>query len=295
MPQKLILLLVLISFFSHAQNTLKSPFSIDDYQAMRKDYLKAVEGNPEVIHENNAYYVKKKFDSVTAIRHDIIRKELIKEGAFPSSITEETIQFRERDKNLYLQYAYFTIKRKGYQFYYSDYPKLVISTDNNLTIYFLPERNPYAEGIQGEKNYTQNEYFNLNHQLKRTDTYKAGTQELTGISKEYNIIGKLLFEVDWDKDFKHTKEQAIKAGEKFALHYLKDEIKKKPREINKTEAREILGNFLRHSQQSAQKIKTEDRIPAWVVSYWVTAYRLEITIADKTFQHIKTKHIPMQE
>ncbi|MDW9382922.1 hypothetical protein [Chryseobacterium sp. JV558] len=51
---------LLISLLVNAQNKLTSPFSLTDYKNMCKEYLDTVKDNPDIVHEGNFYYSKKK-------------------------------------------------------------------------------------------------------------------------------------------------------------------------------------------------------------------------------------------
>ncbi|MDW9382923.1 hypothetical protein [Chryseobacterium sp. JV558] len=243
---------------------------------------------------------KRKLDSVNTIKHDIIRQEWIKKGVSPSAITKEALQNAESNRQYYLQYAYFTMNRKGYSFYYSDDQKMILSENKDLVIEYSFTKDTYSEYLHNKKIATANQYFSSNGQLKRTDSFilplqEGAEQEITGISKEYNVIGKLLFEADWEKEFKHNKAQVIAASDQLILQYIPNMIKRNSDRINDIQAKEMTANYLKYAQKTAQKFKNDDKIPMWIVTYWVVSSGIEMKINDKTLQLINIRDFKMQE
>lgn len=301
MHRKLIIFsFLLISFLASAQNKLTSPFSLTDYQNMRSEYLEAIKDNPDIVHENRFYYSKKKLDSVNTIKHDIIRQEWIRKGVDPSVITGEALQNAESNKEYYLQYAYFTMNRKGYDFYFYDGMKLTLSDHKNLTIEYLFGKDTDSEYLHNKKIATANQYFNSNGQLKRTDSYilptqEGAEQEITGISKEYSSIGKLLFEADWEKEFRHNKAQVLAASDKLVRQHILKKIKSNNSRISDFQAKEMAANYLKYAQKKINKFKNDEGIPMWYIMYWTVSSRTELKINDKTLQLIDIRDFKMQE
>ena len=291
---------LLTSLLASAQNKLTSPFSLTDYQNMRTEYLEAIKDNPDIVPENRFYYSRKKLDSVNAIKHDIIRQEWIRKGVDPSAITREALQNAESNKQYYLQYAYFTMNKKGYDFYIYDTLKLILSDHKNVTIEYVFGKDTDTEYLHNKKIATVNQYFNSNGQLKRTDSYILPTQEgaereITGISKEYNMIGKLLFEADWEKEFRHNKAQVLAASDQLVRQHILKKIKSNDSRISNFQAKEMAANFLKYAQKSTQKFKSDDRIPMWYITYWTVSSRTELKINDKTLQLTDIRDFKMQE
>jgi len=290
----------LISLPVNAQNKLTSPFSLTDYQNMRTEYLDAIKHNPDIVHEGRFYYSKRKLDSVNIIKHEIIRQEWIRKGVAPSAITKEVLQNAESNGQYYLQYAYFTKNRKGYDFYYSDDSKLILFNNKDLTIEYSFAKDTDSEYLHNKKIATANQYFNSNGQLKRTDSFilpsqEGAEKEITGLSKEYNVIGKILFEADWEKDFKHSKAKVIAASDQLIRQYILNNIKRNNDGISDIQAKEMTANYLKYAQKTIQKFKNDDKVSIWFVTYWAVTSRIELKINDKTLQLIDIRDFKMQE
>lgn len=98
-----------------------------------------------------------------------------------------------------------------------------------------------------------------------------------------------------DKEFKHNESQAIAATDKLARKYLLQEIKKNNDHISDIQVEEMLISFFKNAEKKVKKYKNTDRNLMWLVSYIVTASRLEITINDKALHLISIYDIPIHE
>ncbi|MFZ4932026.1 hypothetical protein [Chryseobacterium sp. Mn2064] len=287
MPKKLFLItFFFLSCLAKAQKEAKSPFTLNDYKKMRGEYLNAVNsGNDDIIYKDQQYYSKRKIDSVTAIKYEILKQGLIEWGTPASEITDEMVKAYESNTHVYLKQAYFTLKKKGYYFYLSNDSRLEIFTDKKLEIQCVFEKNGYKEIVKNKKYITENQYFQNGH-LKITDTGLNPSRENTGISREYDANGKLLLTVNWDTEFKLSKDQAIQSGIVLGKKYLMDSYKKNNPNLNDTEIQNVIEINLKKARITAYKGKEYNKTKLWYLEYMTNGYILNVKIKDPSAQLI---------
>ncbi|REC40895.1 hypothetical protein [Chryseobacterium sp. 5_R23647] len=253
----LIFLILFLCCTLSGQKRLYSPFKLTDYENLRFDYLASVEKNKDsLIFIDNLYLLKAKLDSL------------------------------QTNGNKYN--AIYNFKKKDFKYYYIFGNNMLhISTDKKLEIIYIFKNTINAERITDDKLTTYNTYFNINGQLKETNTLSLPDHDAVGITERYNVIGKLLYNADWDKDFKLKKHQVKILGEKYFEDYMTQ--KKEMFELKENDFKELIKNYKTSLQPTIQKHVDDERSSIWILKYYMESGILEMKIDDKTKKFISAK------
>lgn len=220
---KFLFLFIISGIFVNAQQRAVSPFSLKDYKNMKDEYLKVtLEQKDHLLFLNNTYYSTEKLDSLLVIKDQLKRKYLQDNGKKNENITEKDLGL-VKDEVL-LPYAVFKIRRNGTEFYGINYdyaPQLFVETKGK-SINFTFDKDRYEEGISDKiSKLATGNYYYPNQQLKETRT--IGSTGNTGLYQEYDSSGKLLHQIDWEKDFPVSNIQAKANAKKEILNFLTGE------------------------------------------------------------------------
>lgn len=241
----------ILSLILFGQKRLYSPFKLSDYENLKNEYINAIDINKDLLKSvDNYYLVKNKLDSI------------------PS--TENNLK------------SIFTISKDNFTYYYRpNNDELIISFPNDdLKIVYWFQGDTNSEFINNNKIRTWNRYFSKNGQIKHSYTNLLSNNEQIGVSEEYNIIGKRLFYANWDKDFKSTKQDAIKLSKKHLSKCVNDYNKNNNFYLSVEEIMNII-NAKSNKTPETYKFINENREPNWLIIYNGEP-KIEIKLSDKT-------------
>ena len=285
MPGKLFLIsFFLISLFTRAQNKVTSPFNLHDYENMLKEYLDTVKKDTvDVVFEDHFYFIKSKKDSLIHLKMEELKKKMIADGKPLSQITDKYLLSRTLFIiETYIDTAYFKIRKKGYTYFLKNNNQLCITTDKGIKIDYNSYGNTEIVINKNNTLRTWNSYYPNNGQLKRTDTSKLPSQEATGTSKEYDINGKLIFIADWDKEFKLTKEQAIKISSKLLKKPMLEQLRDEYKEVTDGILERNFEKVIKNGKISTFKVKTPAGIAIWHITFGTSWRMIQYNFEDKS-------------
>lgn len=243
--------------FYCAQKKAISPFSIDNYINLKKEYLaKVLEKKDDLLFLENTYYSKQKLDSLLLIKDKFKHDYWLENGKKADEITDKDLNRINDD--IVLPYAIFRIKEKNYEFHIINYdysPIVFIETNDGKSISFTFNDDAFVEGISDKisKLNTANYYY-TNGKLKRTETIFNNTKKIS-LLQEFDASGKITLEIDWDKDFKISEKEAQNIAYNEISNYLKINHKKDFKgDLNLKEIR-------------IYKILNEKNQPVWFSNY----------------------------
>lgn len=226
---------------------------------MKNLYLqKVIENQDHLLYLDHKYHSTQKLDSLLLIKDELKKKYWIDNGKKAEEITEKDL--RQIKDEFLLPKAIFMVKENGNEFYCIDYdysPTVFVETKDGKSINFTFNDDGFVEGIDDKvlKLATGNYYY-PNGQLKRTQTIFNSTKNV-GLLQEYDISGKLIKEIDWEKDFPIPENQAENIAKKEILNFLTNKYKNYPESVIE----------LKKLNVKLYKNLYEDKKSAWFFKY----------------------------